>query len=104
MLIAALMSLGFLRTTRPPAPRHAVTVSLTLLILLLLSILSADHAMRVIELRGDDLEGVAELPGPPEPPPPPLPPHTQVEGALSGIEESVHATPTQLKGKGASSK
>ena len=33
---------------------------------------------------------------------PPPPPRTQVEGALSGIEESVQATPTPLEGKEAS--
>ena len=33
---------------------------------------------------------------------PPPPPSTQVEGALSGIEESAQATPTLLKGKDAS--
>ena len=32
----------------------------------------------------------------------PPPPSTQIEGALSGIEESVHATPTTLEGKDAS--
>ena len=30
---------------------------------------------------------------------PPRPPSTQVEGALSGIEESVQATPTPPEGK-----
>ena len=49
----------------------------------------------VIEPPGDDLEGVLELPCPPDP----LPPNTQVEGALSGIKESVSATPTPLEGK-----
>ena len=39
-----------------------------------------------------------ELPGPPESPPP----STQVEGALSAIEESVQATPVPLEGKEAS--
>ena len=46
------------------------------------------------------MEGVTELPCPPEPPPP----NTQVEGALSAIEESSHATPTPLEGKEASTK
>ena len=45
---------------------------------------------------GDDLEGVIELPGPPESPPP----STQVEGAVS--EESAQTTPTPLEGKEAS--
>ena len=43
------------------------------------------------------MEGVTELPGPPE-----SPPSTQVEAALSAIEESVQATPTPLEGKEAS--
>ena len=36
-----------------------------------LSIVNADHVVRVIEPPGDDLEGVTELPCPPKPPPPP---------------------------------
>ena len=55
----------------------------------------------VVEAPGDDLEGVTELPCPPEPP---RPPSTQVEGALSAIKESVQASPTQLEGKEASAK
>ena len=65
-----------------------------------LSIVNADRAVRVVQAPGDDVEGVTELPGPPEPPPPP--PNTQVEGALSAIAESVQATPTPLEGKEAS--
>ena len=65
-----------------------------------LSIVDADRAVRVVEVPGDDVEGVTELPGPPESPPPP--PRTQVEGALSATEESVQATPTPLEGKEAS--
>ena len=57
-----------------------------------LRVVNADHAMRVIEPPRDDLEGVIELPCPLE-----SPPSTQVDGALSGIKESVHATPTPLK-------
>ena len=64
-----------------------------------LSIVNADCAVRVVEELGDDVEGVTELPGPPETPPPPS---TQVEGALSAIEESVQATPTPFEGKEAS--
>ena len=64
-----------------------------------LGIVNADHAMRVVEVPGDDVEGVIELPCPPEPPPPP---GTEVEGTLSAIEESVHATPIPLEGKEAS--
>ena len=41
---------------------------------------------------------MTELPCPHDPPPP----STQVEGALSGIEEHVQATPTPLEGKEAS--
>ena len=62
-----------------------------------LSIVDADHAVQVVQAPGDDVEGVTELPGPPE-----FPPSTQVEGALSAIEESVQATPTPLEGKEAS--
>ena len=65
-----------------------------------LSIVNADRTVRVIGPRGDDLEQVPELLCPPEHPPPPS---TQVEGAHSGIEDSVQATPTPLKGKDASS-
>ena len=61
-----------------------------------LSIVNADRAVRVIQPPSDDLEGVTKLPCPPSPPPPP---GTQVEGALSGIEESVVASPTPLEGK-----
>ena len=43
------------------------------------------------------MEGVTELSGPPE-----SPLSTQVEGALSAIEESVQATPTPLEGREAS--
>ena len=63
-----------------------------------LSIINVDHVLRVIEAYGDVLEGVTELPCPLE-----SPLVTQVEAALSGIEESVQATPTPLKGKDASS-
>ena len=49
-----------------------------------LSIVNADCALRVVQAPGDDMESVTELPGPPE-----SPPSTQVEGALSAIEESV---------------
>ena len=63
-----------------------------------LSIVNANRAVRVIETPGDNLEGVTELPCPPDPPP-----SIQVEGALSGIEERVHATPTPFKGKDTSS-
>ena len=59
-----------------------------------LSIVNADRVVRVVEAPGDDVEGVTELPGPPE-----SPRSTQVEGALSAIEESVQATPTPLEGK-----
>ena len=62
-----------------------------------LSIVNADCAVRVVEAPADDLEGVTELPCPPE-----SSPITQVEGALSAIEESVQATPTPLEGKEAS--
>ena len=62
-----------------------------------LSIVNADRAMRVVQAPGDDVEGVPKILGPPK-----SPPRTQVEGALSAIEESVHATPTPLKGKEAS--
>ena len=62
-----------------------------------LSIVNAECAVRVIQAPGDDVEGVTELPGPPE-----SPPSTQVEGALSAKEENVKATPTPLKGKEAS--
>ena len=61
------------------------------------SIVNVDRAMRVVEAPGDDVEGVTELLGPPE-----SPPSTQVEGALSAIEESAQATPTPLEGKEAS--
>ena len=64
-----------------------------------LSIVNADRAVWVVEAPGDDVEGVTELPSPPE-----SPPSTQVEGALSAIEESVQATPTPLEGKEASAK
>ena len=43
------------------------------------------------------MEGVTECPCRAE-----SPPRTQVKGALSAIEESVHATPTPLEGKEAS--
>ena len=62
-----------------------------------LSIVNADSAVRVVQAPGDDVEGVTELPGPPE-----SAPSTQVEGALSAMEESVQATPTPLEGKEAS--
>ena len=62
-----------------------------------LNIVNDDRALRFVQAPGDDVEGVTELPSPPEPP------HiTQVEGALSAIEESVRATPTPLEGKEAS--
>ena len=60
-----------------------------------LSIVNANRAVRAVQAPGDDVEGVTELPGPLESPPP----RTQVEGALSAIEESVEATPTPLEGK-----
>ena len=66
-----------------------------------LSLVNADRTVQVIELRGDDLEGVTELPCPPEPP---SCPRTQGEGGLSGIEESIQATPTSLGGKEASAR
>ena len=50
----------------------------------LLSIVSADRAMWVVEAPGDDVEGVTELLGPRE-----SPPSTQVEGAHLAIKESV---------------
>ena len=56
-----------------------------------LSIVNVDCFVRVIELLGDDLEGVTEVPCPPE-----SPPSTQVEDAISAIEASVQATPTPL--------
>ena len=62
-----------------------------------LSIVNADRAVWVVQVRGDDVEGVTELSSPPE-----SPPNTQVEGALSAKEESVEATPTPLEGKEAS--
>ena len=62
-----------------------------------LSIVSADRAVRVVQVPGADVEGVTELSGPPE-----SPPSTQVEGALSAKEDSVQATPTPLEGKEAS--
>ena len=49
-----------------------------------LSIVHVDRTMLVIEPPRDDLEGVTKLPCPLE-----SPPSTEVEGALSGIEESV---------------
>ena len=55
-----------------------------------LSIVSADRA----EAPGDDVEGVTELPCPPE-----SPPSTQVEGALLAIKDSVQAIPHPLEGK-----
>ena len=58
------------------------------------SIVNADRAVWVIEPPNDDLEGVTELPCPHE-----SPRSTQIEVALSGIEDSVEATPTQLEGK-----
>ena len=61
-----------------------------------LSIVNADHAAWDVEAPRDDVEGVTELPCPPEPPPPPS---TQVEGALSAIEESVQATPPHSKAR-----
>ena len=51
-----------------------------------LSIVNVDRAVRAVEAPGDDLDGVTKLPCPPE-----SPPSTQVEGALSAIEESVEA-------------
>ena len=64
-----------------------------------LRIVIAYRAVRVVEAPGDDVEGVTELPCPPE-----SPPSIQVEGALSAIEESVQATPRPLEGKEASAK
>ena len=52
-----------------------------------LSIVNSDHAVLVIELPGDDLEGVVELLCPRE-----SPLGLQVEAALSG-KESFHAIP-----------
>ena len=63
-----------------------------------LGIVNANCAVRVVEAPGDHVEGVTELPCPPESPLP----NTQVEGALLAIEESVEATPTPLEGKEAS--
>ena len=57
-------------------------------------IVNADCAVWVVEAPGDAVEGVTELPCPPE-----SPHGTQVEGALSAIEESVHATPTHSKAR-----
>ena len=62
-----------------------------------LSIVNADRAVRVVQAPGDDVEGVTELPCPLE-----FPASTQVEGALSAMEESVQAIPTPLEGKEAS--
>ena len=62
-----------------------------------LGIVNADRTVRAMEVPGDDVQAVTELLCPPE-----SPRSTQVEVALSGIEESVHATPTPLKGKEAS--
>ena len=62
-----------------------------------LGIVNAGCALRVVEAPGDDVEGVTKLPCPPE-----SPPSTQVESALSAIEDSVQATPTPLEGKEAS--
>ena len=59
-----------------------------------LSIIDADCAVRVVQAPGDDVEGVTELPDPPE-----SPPSTQVEGALSAKEESVQATPPHSKAR-----
>ena len=61
-----------------------------------LSIVNADRIVWGVEAPGDDVEGVTELPCPPEPP------STQVEGALWAIEESLQATSTPLQGKEAS--
>ena len=61
------------------------------------SIVNVDCAVCAVEAPGDDVEGVTEILGPLE-----SPPNTQVEGALSAIEESVEATPTPLEGKEAS--
>ena len=80
----------------PPVPMGAGFVDYVL------SIVNADHAVRVVQAGrspGDGVEGMTELLGPLEPPPPPPPPSTQVEGALSAIKESVWATPTPLEGK-----
>ena len=38
-----------------------------------LNIINVDRAVRVVQAPGDDVEGVTELPGPPESPPPPAP-------------------------------
>ena len=62
-----------------------------------LSIVNVDRAVRFVEASSDDIEGVTELRGPPK-----SPLSTQVEGAISAIEESVQANPTPLEGKGAS--
>ena len=48
------------------------------------SIVNVDRAVRVVEVPGDNVEGVTELPCPPE-----SPPSTQHEGALSAIEHGV---------------
>ena len=53
-----------------------------------LSIVNADRAVRVVEAPGDDVEGMTELPCPPE-----SPPSTQVEG-----ECSRHPHPTRRQG------
>ena len=47
-----------------------------------LSILNADRGVRVVQAPGDDVEGVTELPGPPDPPPP-LAPNLKVHFWLS---------------------
>ena len=59
-----------------------------------LSIVNADRYVCVIQVPGDGLEGVIELPCPPT-----SPPNTQVQGALSEIQQSVQATPTPFKGR-----
>ena len=55
-----------------------------------------DHTVRIIAPPGVDWKGSTQLPCSPEPPPPPS---TLVEGALSGIQESVTTAPTPLEGK-----
>ena len=56
------------------------------------SIVNGDRGVWVIQLLGDDLEGVTELPCRPV-----SPSSTQVRGKLSEIEESVQTTPTRSK-------
>ena len=59
--------------------------------------------MRVVQALGDDVEGVTELPGPPESPPPPATKFKDTSTwARGGVEETVQATPNPLEGNEAS--